>query len=418
MSSPQQMALRFHRRRFPPSAVVVSTYHSFAPPFPPPRDCSFSSSSSVGMSPEISMLIRRAALIFTIVTLSALLLYTATDSLRFLRFSSASLSSSSSFARIFPSYLNISPPPPNPYQQLEEVLKNASMVNNTVILTTLNDAWASPNSVVDLFLKSFMLGDGTHRLLDHLVIVALDEKAFNRCQIVHKHCFPLVTEGVDFHLEAYFMTPHYLKMMWRRIDFLRSVLELGYSFVFTDADIMWFRDPFPRFFPDADFQIACDHYLGRPDDMNNRPNGGFNYVKSNNRSIAFYKFWYSARELYPEDHDQDVLNKIKFHPFISDIGLKVRFLDTAYFGGLCEPSRDLNVVCTMHVNCCYGMDSKLHDLKIMLQDWRAFMSLPPDLKNESVISWRVPQNCSLDSLHHYDSPSPEPGMDVQLEEED
>lgn len=29
------------------------------------------------------------------------------------------------------------------------------------------------------------------------------------------------------------MTADYLKMMWRRIDFLRSVLEMGYNFVFT-----------------------------------------------------------------------------------------------------------------------------------------------------------------------------------------
>lgn len=118
-------------------------------------------------------------------------------------------------------------------QHLKEVLGNASMGNNTVILTTLNDAWASTNSVVDLFLKSFMLGDGTHWLLDHLVIIALDKKAYNRCQAVHKHCFSLVTGDVDFQEEAYFMTPNYLKMMWRRIDFLRSVLELGYDFVFT-----------------------------------------------------------------------------------------------------------------------------------------------------------------------------------------
>ncbi|XP_012438387.1 uncharacterized protein At4g15970 [Gossypium raimondii] len=350
------------------------------------------------MSPEISKHIRRAALVFTVLTLSALLLYTATDSNRL---SSGSFSSSS-FATIFPSYLNYSSSS-NPTQELEEILKNASMVNNTVILTTLNDAWARTGSIVDLFLKSFMLGDGTRKLLDHLVIVSLDERAYNRCRIVHKHCYALVTKGVGFHQEAYFMTPQYLKMMWRRIDFLRTVLELGYSFVFTDADIMWFRDPFPRFFPDADFQISCDNYLGRPEDMNNSPNGGFNYVKSNSRSIAFYKFWYSSRETYPGYHDQDVLNKIKSDQMITKIGLKIRFLDTAYFGGLCEPSRDLNVVCTMHVNCCIGMDRKLHDLNLMLQDWRAFMSLPPDLKNQSIISWRVPRNCSLDPLWHSDS---------------
>ncbi|KAE8724565.1 histidine biosynthesis bifunctional protein hisIE [Hibiscus syriacus] len=155
-----------------------------------------------------------------------------------------------------------------------------------------------------------------HKLLDHLVIVALDQNAYNRCRIVHKHCYVLVTMGVDFHQEAYFRTPQYLKMMWTRIDFLRTVLQLGYSFVFTDADIMWFRDPFPRFFSDADFQIECDKFLGGSDDMKNRPNGGFNYVKSNNRTIAFYKLWCSSREIYPKYHDQDVLNKIKLDPLI------------------------------------------------------------------------------------------------------
>lgn len=156
---------------------------------------------------------------------------------------------------------------------------------------------------------------------------------------------------------------------------------------------MWFRDPFPRFHLDADFQIACDHFTGRFDDVENRPNGGFNFVKSNNRSIEFYKFWYSSRETYPGYHDQDVLNFIKVHPFITDIGLKMRFLDTANFGGLCEPSRDFNQVCTMHANCCFGMNSKLHDLGIMLQDWKHYLSLPPSLKKLSVLSWRVPQNC-------------------------
>lgn len=54
-----------------------------------------------------------------------------------------------------------------------------------------------------------------------------------RCLDIHVHCVALVTEGVDFRSEAYFMSPDYLKMMWRRIDFLRTVLEMGYNFVFT-----------------------------------------------------------------------------------------------------------------------------------------------------------------------------------------
>lgn len=117
---------------------------------------------------------------------------------------------------------------------LETVLKAASMDDDTVILTTLNEAWADPNnSILDLFLTSFRLGYRTSRLLNHLVIITLDQKAYASCKRVHTHCFALATEGVDFSREAYFMTPDYLKMMWRRIDFLRSVLEMGYNFLFT-----------------------------------------------------------------------------------------------------------------------------------------------------------------------------------------
>lgn len=348
-----------------------------------------------------TVFLRRSLAVFVFFA-ALFFVYNSVDSFRFLLYSSSpyfslSASTSSSISFVFPADDDVSFPDNEEYS-LERVLKSAATEDQTIIVTTLNEAWAAPTSIIDLFLESFRLGHHTRRLLSHLVIVALDDKAFRRCLVLHPHCFALVTEGVDFSKEAYFMTPDYLKMMWRRIDFLRSVLEMGYNFVFTDADIMWFRDPFAHFSPDADFQIACDHFSGDPFDVDNSPNGGFNYVKSNNRSIEFYKFWFSSQEKYPGYHDQDVLNFIKHNPYISEIGLKMRFLDTSYFGGFCEPSKDLNQVCTMHANCCYGMDSKLHDLRIMLQDWRLFMSLPPSLKQSQAYSWRVPKNCSLSSL--------------------
>ncbi|XP_073526061.1 uncharacterized protein [Phyllobates terribilis] len=294
---------------------------------------------------------------------------------------------------------------------LQKVLKDAATDDHTVIITTLNEAWSAPNTIFDLFLESFRIGDHTKQLLNHMIVVAFDEKAFARCLNVHGRCFALTTDGADFSKEAYFMTPDYLKMMWKRIDFLRSVLELGYSFVFTDSDVMWFRNPFPHFYPDVDFQIACDHFFGNSSDLHNRPNGGFSYVRSNKRSVAFYNFWYSSQTNYPGYHDQDVLNFIKRDPFISEIGLTVRFLNTAYFGGLCEPSENFNLVCTMHANCCYGMDSKLIDLKIMLQDWKEYVSLPPRVKRLSGHSWGVPKNCSLSSSRY-------PSSSLAEEEED
>ncbi|MCD7454964.1 hypothetical protein HAX54_026623 [Datura stramonium] len=278
---------------------------------------------------------------------------------------------------------------------LEKVLEKAAMGDKTVIITTLNAAWTEANSIFDIFLKSFSVGNQTKPLLKHVVVAALDQTAYSRClekqHIIH--CYALTTKGVDFSGEAHFMSEDYLKMMWRRIHFLTNVLQLGYNFIFTDADILWFRPPFAHFYPDADFQIACDHYWYDSTDLDNSPNGGFNYVKSNQRTIQFYKFWYKAREAHPGKHDQDVLNMIKFNPFIKDIGLKIRFLDTALFGGFCEPSKDLNRVCTMHANCCIGIENKIHDLTMALDDWEKYMALPADQRMSRPQTWTVPRIC-------------------------
>ncbi|KAJ7975341.1 Glycosyltransferase [Quillaja saponaria] len=277
--------------------------------------------------------------------------------------------------------------------KLENVLRNASMKDKTVILTTLNDAWAEPDSIFDIFLESFRIGNQTERLLKHLVVITLDQKAYARCLVLHPHCYYLKTKGDNFSSEAFFMSSDYLHMMWRRIQFLGYILELGYSFVFTDTDIVWLRDPFQHFYKNADFQIACDYFNGNSYDVKNMPNGGFNYVKSNNRTIRFYKFWFDSRKSYPKQHDQDVLNKIKNHSFFSEIKLRMRFLDTAYFGGFCQASRDFNKVCTMHANCCVGLENKVDDLKLLLLDWRKYVALPPNEKQNSHPSWSAPKSC-------------------------
>ncbi|XP_023158127.1 uncharacterized protein At4g15970 isoform X2 [Zea mays] len=111
--------------------------------------------------------------------------------------------------------------------KLELVLQEASMDNKTIILTTLNAAWASPGSVIDLFIDSFRRGVGTSSLLRHLVIVAFDFKAYEHCVKIHPYCYALPTKDVDFSEEKRFQTTGYLEMMWKRLDFLRLVLEKG-----------------------------------------------------------------------------------------------------------------------------------------------------------------------------------------------
>ena len=87
--------------------------------------------------------------------------------------------------------------------------------------------------MIDLFIDSFHSGVRTSSLLKHLVIVAFDQKAYEQCVKIHPYCFALGTEGVDFSEEKRFLTAGYLEMMWRRLDFLRLVLEKGYSFIFS-----------------------------------------------------------------------------------------------------------------------------------------------------------------------------------------
>ncbi|EPS59587.1 hypothetical protein M569_15217, partial [Genlisea aurea] len=273
---------------------------------------------------------------------------------------------------------------------LESVLKSVAMEDKTVILTNLNEAWIEDKSIFELFLTSFELGNQT-ALLRHLVVLCFDRKAFEYCIEKKLHCYGLESErDVDLSHEAKFMTEAYLKIVFRKIDLLRKVLQLGYNFLFTDADIMWLRNPFPNLHPNTEFQLSSDHYRGDPSAADNDANTGFLYVKSTPRTIGFFKLWYDSREAYPEKNDQEVFNELKFDPAA---GLPIKYLDTAYFGGFCEPSRDLNLVLTMHANCCVGLENKIHDLKILLQDWRSYLAIPASTKrNQAPPPWS-PRRC-------------------------
>ncbi|KAL0793483.1 hypothetical protein Bca101_064860 [Brassica carinata] len=233
-----------------------------------------------------------------------------------------------------------------PASELERVLMNAAMEDKTVIIAALNEAWVAPNSIFDLFLESFHVGIGTEKYLKHVIGVCVDDKAYERCLHLHLHPHCYLINATDYDQlsgKNNYMTPGYLKLIWRRMEFLREVLALGYNFLFTDADILWFRDPFPRFFPDVDFQIACDHYNGNSSSKRNWVNSGFTYVKANNKTIKFYEFWCGSRYRFHDrrKHDQEVFNLIKRDPFVDQIGIKMRFLDTLHIGTFCEPSKDV-----------------------------------------------------------------------------
>lgn len=63
------------------------------------------------------------------------------------------------------------------------------------------------------------------------------------------------------------------------------------------------------------------------------------------------------------------------------LGMHIKFLDKAYFGGFCQPLKSNSEVYTMQSNCCEKIESKVYDLKLVLDDWSNFTD------NHQIIAW-------------------------------
>ncbi|BAF13815.1 uncharacterized protein At4g15970 [Oryza sativa Japonica Group] len=278
------------------------------------------------------------------------------------------------------------------FRGLAAAVARAATDDRTVIITCVNHAFAAPDSLLDIFLQGFRVGDGTPELLRHVLVVAMDPTALTRCRAVHPHCYLYTMPGldVDFTSEKFFASKDYLELVWSKLKLQRRILQLGYNFLFTDVDIVWLRNPFKHVAVYADMAISSDVFFGDPDNIDNFPNTGFFYVKPSARTIAMTKEWHEARSSHPGLNEQPVFNHIK-KKLVKKLKLKVQYLDTAYIGGFCSYGKDLSKICTMHANCCIGLQSKISDLKGVLADWKNYTRLPPWAKPNA--RWTVPGKC-------------------------
>ncbi|KAM0931356.1 hypothetical protein ACQ4PT_000396 [Festuca glaucescens] len=283
---------------------------------------------------------------------------------------------------------------------LPELLPKVATEDRTVIITSVNEAFARPGSLLDLFRESFYAGDGIAHFLNHTLIVAVDATAYHHCRRVHPHCYLLeATARTSMNLSSAtdFMSDAYLELVWAKLELQQRVLELGYNFLFTDVDIVWFRDPFRHIGVHADMATSCDIYSGDADALDgNWPNTGFYYVKATGRTVEMLRRW-----RFPRDHEQTIFNQIKHELAAADGGLRLRFqfLDTAHFGGFCRLFRsDVARACTMHANCCFGLGNKLSDLRDVLGQWKNFTAMTPVGRRNAKAAgrsfgWRVPAKC-------------------------
>ncbi|GAA0187224.1 hypothetical protein LIER_34512 [Lithospermum erythrorhizon] len=124
---------------------------------------------------------------------------------------------------------------------LDDALAKVSTKNNTIIIAVINKAYVEGDKpMLDLFLDGFWDGENTRSLIDHLLIVAVDQTSFDRCMFLRLYCYKLKTDGVDYGGgEVVYMSEDFIKMMWTRTLFLGQVLKRGYNFIFTDLDLIW-----------------------------------------------------------------------------------------------------------------------------------------------------------------------------------
>jgi hypothetical protein len=160
-----------------------------------------------------------------------------------------------------------------------------------------------------------------------------------------------------------------------------------------DADILWFRDPFRHITLYADMTCSTDYYRPpTPFALDKTLNTGFYYMKSTNRSIEMIKYWRAARERFPGNHDQAVFNNIK-QELVSKLQARIVALDTALFGGFCDCSNNLARICTIHANCCIGLENKVPDLKDKAAEWKNYTSLAPEERKKRGFKWSAPARC-------------------------
>lgn len=143
-------------------------------------------------------------------------------------------------------------------------------------------------------------------------------------------------------------------------------------------DILWLRDPFPKLTKDEslDLQISVDKFNGDQSSDDNPINTGFYMIKSNNKTIALYDEWYGQKDNSTGKKEQDVLFDLMREGTFKTLGMQVRFLDTIFFSGFCENSKDVKEVSTVHANCCRSIKAKVTDLMKVLHDWKKFKASP------------------------------------------
>ena len=173
-------------------------------------------------------------------------------------------------------------------------------------------------------------------------------------------------------------------------------LELHGTIILQEADVLWFRSPLSHFNPGNELSISCK-YSSDGQRGAYIQDGGIFYLKANAIAFEFFKYWKLVKVLYPKSQAEDSLctTIMQNQDTVGTYGFRVKYVDTTYFGGFCQLNKDkLREAYTIHANCCDDLTSKVHDLRIVLDDWTHFRkNVSGDNASDQMIMGR-PRKCT------------------------
>ena len=176
----------------------------------------------------------------------------------------------------------------------EEALASIA-INKTIILAMVDDS--QEHSVRNFYENSIVpLG------LSNTLFVSTSRGGCQTLQVLH---IPCVVYGNISGRAAAYDTKEFLAKMNVRTKYTLRALELGYSILQTDTDVIYFKDPFPHF-----FNCTKCHFVALEDGRFDRINAGFVYIRASSITLDVYREMYRWSIMNPRSEDQSNLNSL------------------------------------------------------------------------------------------------------------
>lgn len=182
------------------------------------------------------------------------------------------------------------------FEEIVKKLKQIS-ISNTVII-----------SFFDSFIWQEFLYFYIHSIkaneINNFLAFSYDSKGVNLC-IENKFVCDLVftNNTVKYLRENTYQSKGFLERMFIRNEVIYKLLKAGISLIITDVDILYLKNPLYRVIEgDPDVAVSKNRPTGEL-------NGGFFYLKYCPNSIKMFEYIMALHPQFPEDNDQDLLNK-------------------------------------------------------------------------------------------------------------